>query len=136
MQRGRGKEKASLPGDGVDSGLLLVPDRRAPIFCEDCRPLPEDHVTPKLRVCTHIRPGLRGCCADGGGELLLAALRSEVERRGLRVTVEATCCLGHCAVGPNIKAAPDGPLLHHCQSAEDVLGRLPDNWPMIAISSE
>ncbi len=94
--------------------------------------MPEDEVAPKLRVCTHFRPGMAACCTDGGSAALLAALRREVARRGLGWTVEATCCLGHCPIGPNVKAAPGGPILHHCRSAEDVLGRLPAGWPPAA----
>jgi hypothetical protein len=82
-----------------------------------------------LRVCTQFRPGMAACCADGGSASLLAALRREVARRGLDWTVEATCCLGHCTMGPNVKAAPGGPMLHRCRSVEDVLGRLPADWP-------
>ncbi len=84
---------------------------------------------PMLRVCIQFRPGMGACCADCGSAALLVALRAEVARRGLGWRVEPTCCLGHCTTGPNVKAAPGGPLLHHCHSAEDVLGRLPAGWP-------
>lgn len=71
---------------------------------------------PTLFVCTNRRQGGTGSCAGAGGGLpLLMALRDECEARGLRWQVSPSVCLGHCAGGPNIKAAPAGPLLQGCR---------------------
>jgi hypothetical protein len=84
---------------------------------------------PVLRVCTNFRPGPYTCCADGEAVALLAALRAEVARRGLACAVEPSRCMGYCGEGPNVKAAPGGPLLHHCRTPADVLDHLPPGWP-------
>lgn len=74
---------------------------------------------PTLFVCTNRRLGSAGSCAGGGSLDLLAALRAEVAARGLGWTVSPSACMGHCQEGPNVKAAPGGPLLHRCLRQEN-----------------
>lgn len=89
------------------------------------RPLP-----PTLFVCSHQRLGA-GSCAGAGAAALRAALEAEVAARGLDWQVAAIGCLGQCAHGPNLRAAPGGPLLTGCR-AEDaaaLVARLAAEWP-------
>lgn len=87
-------------------------------------------VSPSLRVCTHHRLGSTGSCGAGGGGKLRDALRRIVAARGLDWVVEETNCLGQCRHGPNLKASPDGPLLHHCHAAQAgaLVDRLLAEW--------
>jgi len=52
----------------------------------------------------------RGCCGAKGSEALRAALKAEVERRGLKkqVRVNAAGCLDACAYGPTVVVYPEG----------------------------
>lgn len=86
-------------------------------------------MTRTLHVCVHRRLGA-GSCAGGGGEELLAALQREIARRGLDWTVAGAPCLAHCGAGPNVKAAPSGPLLHHCRAddASGIIDGLAARW--------
>jgi hypothetical protein len=87
---------------------------------------------PTLFVCTNRRLGSAGSCAGSGSVALMDLLRVELAARGLGWHVASTVCLGQCPNGPNIKAAPGGPLLHHCPS-EGVAGLvdalLAAGWP-------
>lgn len=88
---------------------------------------------PTLFVCTNRRHGTAGSCAGGGSLALMMALRTEIEARGLAWQVSPSLCLGHCAEGPNVKAAPRGPLLHQCRAdrAERVVDDLlASGWPL------
>lgn len=86
--------------------------------------------SPTLRVCTHHRLGGTGSCGAGGGEKLRDTLRRIVASRGLDWVVEETGCLGQCRHGPNLKAAPGGPILHGCSApqAEALVDRLLVEW--------
>lgn len=85
---------------------------------------------PTLFVCTHRRLGA-GSCGGSGGEAIAQALRAAVAQRGLPWQVAPIGCLGQCAHGPNLKAAPGGPMLHHCtaEQAGAVIDRLLAEWP-------
>jgi (2Fe-2S) ferredoxin len=52
----------------------------------------------------------RGCCGAKGSEAIRAALKSEIERRGLRGEVRANAagCLDACAHGPTVVVYPEG----------------------------
>lgn len=83
-------------------------------------------------VCTNRRLGSTGSCAGGGSLELMAALRAEIAARGLEWAVAPSPCLGHCPHGPNVKAAPGGPLLHHCpkEGASGLVeSLLASGWP-------
>lgn len=77
-----------------------------------------DKAAPTLLICTHRRLGAAGSCGAGGGAALGDALRRDLAARGLGWSVTETGCLGHCLHGPNLKAAPNGPLLHHCSAEQ------------------
>lgn len=85
---------------------------------------------PTLHVCVNRRLGGAGSCAAAGSEALVAALRGELARRGLDWSVAANPCMAHCAVGPNLKAAPGGPFLHHCLpgDAAGIIDQLLAEW--------
>ncbi len=99
----------------LDAGLVL------PIF---------RGMDPTLLVCVNRRFGTAPSCAERGGVELLEALKEEAARRGLPWEVEAQVCLGYCALGPNLKAAPGGPMLHGCGAgqAAEILDRLERDW--------
>jgi (2Fe-2S) ferredoxin len=63
-------------------------------------------------VCENRRPedDPRGCCAQKGSEAIRAALKEEIERRGLKKQVRANAagCLDACAHGPSIVVYPEG----------------------------
>jgi hypothetical protein len=82
---------------------------------------------PSLRVCTHLRNGAVSC-AGRGSLKLLEDLRGLVLASGLPWHVEETVCLGYCHIGPNIKGAPGGPILHQCQDALSVLDQMDTHW--------
>jgi (2Fe-2S) ferredoxin len=52
----------------------------------------------------------RGCCGARGSEAVRAALKAEIERRGLKGQVRANAagCLDACADGPAIVVYPEG----------------------------
>lgn len=89
-----------------------------------------DSVEPLLMICTHRRLGATGSCGAGGGEALSDALRRDLAARGLGWEIKETGCLGHCLHGPNLKAAPNGPLLNHCRAehSEALIERLLADW--------
>lgn len=83
-------------------------------------------MNPTLFVCTNRRFGAQGSCGARDALALLAAL----EEAGLPWEVRPSPCLGWCADGPNVKAAPGGPMLHDCRSVADILARLAEaGWP-------
>jgi (2Fe-2S) ferredoxin len=86
-------------------------------------------MTPVLFVCTNRRMGA-GSCAARSALALCDELRRVIAERGLGWAVEASACMGHCALGPNLKAAPGGPLLHGCkpEQAEELIDRLQAEW--------
>jgi (2Fe-2S) ferredoxin len=64
-----------------------------------------------LFVCENHRPDAdeRGSCGARGGEAVRAALKSEVQRLGLRgVRVNGAGCLDACAHGPAVVVYPEG----------------------------
>jgi (2Fe-2S) ferredoxin len=87
-------------------------------------------MAPTLYVCTNRRLGSAGSCAGGGSATLRAELLRLLAERGLNWAVEETGCLGHCVHGPNIKAAPGGPVLHGCDAAraDAMIDRLLAEW--------
>lgn len=89
-------------------------------------------MNPTLYLCMNRRLGTQGACATGGNDRLFAALEQEIAARGLKWRVMANPCMGHCANGPNLKAAPAGPFLEHCTpgDAVQVIERLQNaGWP-------
>lgn len=82
---------------------------------------------PTLYVCGNRRIGAGSCAASGALELM-AALRSEIKAQNLTWDVRQSPCLGHCPHGPNLKAAPKGPLLHGCTDAKTVIAQLRRDW--------
>lgn len=86
---------------------------------------------PKLHVCMNRRINGGLSCAAGGAEALAAALEAEIARRGLNWLVARNACMGRCADGPNLKAAPGGPLLSHCRAQDSarVIDTLLGEWP-------
>ncbi|MBC7908162.1 MAG: (2Fe-2S) ferredoxin domain-containing protein [Rhodospirillaceae bacterium] len=91
-----------------------------------------DKPNPTLLVCTHRRLGATGSCGAGGSEELSDALRLGIAARGLGWGVTETGCLGHCLHGPNLKAAPNGPILHDCRAehSDALIERLLAGWPV------
>lgn len=87
--------------------------------------------TPTLYICVKRRTGA-GSCAGSGAYKVMAGLRDEIDARSLAWEIRLSPCLGQCADGPNIKAAPDGPLLHGCTNAQEVLRQLGRSWPPAA----
>ncbi|HSV28660.1 MAG TPA: (2Fe-2S) ferredoxin domain-containing protein [Candidatus Omnitrophota bacterium] len=87
-------------------------------------------MTRTLFVCANRRLGATGSCASAGAGELIAALRAELDRRCLDWRVAENPCMGHCAAGPNLKAAPGGPLLHQCraQDAAAIVTQLLETW--------
>lgn len=85
-------------------------------------------MTPTLYVCGNRRLGA-GSCGGQGSHDLAEGLRAEIAARALDWRVALSPCLGHCGQGPNIKAAPGGPMLHHCADAAQVVERLAGQWP-------
>ena len=45
-------------------------------------------------------------CGKRGGRDVVRALRNEIRKRGLDVSVVTSGCLGSCNSGPNIRVAP------------------------------
>ena len=88
-------------------------------------------MTPTLYLCVNRRAGA-GSCSGAGAHKVMAALHAEIEARALPWEIRLSPCLGHCADGPNIKAAPGGPMLHRCTDAKDVLRQLRQMWPPAA----
>ncbi len=87
-------------------------------------------MTPVLFVCTHRRMGCAGSCAGSGALELCVELRRIIAERGLGWAVETSGCLGDCGLGPNLKAAPGGPLLQGCrpERAEELIDQLLTEW--------
>lgn len=85
-------------------------------------------MTPTLYLCVNRRIGAGSCSAAGAWDLL-ARLRDLLAAHHLDWDLRPSPCLGHCAQGPNVKAAPGGPMLHRCTDAADVLRRLQEQWP-------
>lgn len=85
---------------------------------------------PTLFVCGNFRFGSAPSCGGDGAVQLMAALQSELLRRGLVWHVVRSPCLAHCTLGPNIKAAPGGPLLHGCKAdkAAEIVDGLLAGW--------
>jgi len=87
---------------------------------------------PTLFLCMNRRLGTSGSCAAGGNDRLFEALKREIAARHLPWLVVANPCMGHCAEGPNLKAAPCGPFLERCDpdDAAKVIDRLlGSGWP-------
>jgi|GEM_PF-539928 hypothetical protein len=84
---------------------------------------------PTLLVCTHRRMGANPACGRAG-EKLAGALGRHLAERGLDWAVARTDCLGHCTDGPNLKAAPGGPILHGCRAERTaaLVDRLLAEW--------
>jgi (2Fe-2S) ferredoxin len=63
----------------------------------------------------------RGCCGAKGSEAIRAALKQELERRGLKKLVRANSagCLDSCADGPTVVVYPEGVWYGHVR-VEDV----------------
>jgi (2Fe-2S) ferredoxin len=65
-------------------------------------------------VCTNRRPpgDRRGSCAERGGEAVVAALKREVEARGLvpsdAIRINKSGCLNECERGPTVVVYPEG----------------------------
>ncbi|MBI3358482.1 MAG: (2Fe-2S) ferredoxin domain-containing protein [Nitrospirae bacterium] len=76
-----------------------------------------------LFVCTNQRPATdpRGCCAEKGSEVIRAALKEAIEKRGLKskVRVNQAGCLDACAMGPSVVVYPQG-IWYTVKSASDV----------------
>ena len=47
-------------------------------------------------------------CAGRGSEALADRLETEIQSRGINLTVERCICMGHCRAGPAIRLAPGG----------------------------
>jgi len=60
-----------------------------------------------ILVCSNRRLN-KPACAGHGSEALLQQLKQALAGYGDRVQVEATCCMGFCDKGPNIRVAPAG----------------------------
>lgn len=84
-------------------------------------------MNPVLHLCSKRRTGA-GSCAGSGSLELAAALKAEIAKRTLTWEVRLSPCLGHCGQGPNLKAAPGGPMLHGCTEAGAVLDQLQREW--------
>lgn len=85
---------------------------------------------PTLLVCCHSRTGAGSCTANGGGAPLRTALETEITARGLSWQVAGIGCLGRCDLGPNLRAAPGGPVLTGCRAedAAQLVSRLQSEW--------
>lgn len=70
-----------------------------------------------LLVCTNYRRSLNHpSCGARGAEQLLQQLRIATEKYD--IDVEVSCCFGHCADGPVVKAAPGS--FYHCVTELDI----------------
>lgn len=66
----------------------------------------------ELVVCVNRRPfSGQPSCAMRGSRELADWLQAEIEARGLDVRVERIVCMGHCAIGPNVKLT-GGEMIH------------------------
>lgn len=83
-----------------------------------------------IYVCTHHRFGVNASCGVAGSPALVEALRAEIALRRLDWVVATNTCMGHCTIGPNLKAVPGGPMLHHCTTdkASALLDQLMRDW--------
>ena len=72
-------------------------------------------------VCLNQRTAGETCCAIGGSEPILEALKAEVQAAGLqgKVRVSRSGCQDLCAQGPNLMIFPDYRWFHHV-TLEDV----------------
>jgi len=63
-------------------------------------------------ICINQRPDddPRGCCSEKGSEVIRAAFKKEIEKRGLKhcVRVNQAGCLDTCAMGPSVVIYPEG----------------------------
>lgn len=84
-------------------------------------------MTPTLYLCVNRRTGA-GSCSSAGAHKVMAALHAEIEAHALSWEIRLSPCLGHCGNGPNIKAAPGGPMLHGCTDAKQVMATLLREW--------
>ncbi|MFT5208434.1 MAG: NADH:ubiquinone oxidoreductase subunit E [Flavobacterium sp.] len=65
------------------------------------------NIVKKIFVCTNSRPfSGQPSCAYRGSESLIDFLKEQISNRALDIIVEASVCMGHCPLGPNIK--PEG----------------------------
>jgi len=73
-------------------------------------------------------------CVSGGGDAVYEALKSEVDRLGLRdAEVDFTGCHGFCQQGPNVVVEPDGTFYTHVEpedAAEIVSSHLQNGKPV------
>ena len=85
---------------------------------------------PTLLICCHSRTGAGSCTGNGGGAPLRDALAAEVAARDLPWQVAGIGCLGRCDLGPNLRAAPGGPVLTGCRAddAARLVERLQAEW--------
>jgi len=76
-----------------------------------------------LFICTNQRDDTdkRGCCSEKGSEVIRAAFKKEVEKRGLKadVRVNQAGCLDTCAMGPSVVIYPEG-IWYTVKTAADV----------------
>jgi (2Fe-2S) ferredoxin len=76
-----------------------------------------------LFICTNERNETdpRGCCAAKGSEVIRAAFKETIEKRGLKGKVRANAagCLDACAMGPSVVIYPAG-IWYSVKSVSDV----------------
>ena len=62
-----------------------------------------------LMICINRRFGMgEPSCAGRGSEALADRLETDIQSRGINLTVERCVCMGHCRAGPAIRLAPSG----------------------------
>ena len=76
-------------------------------------------------------------CVSGGGDAIYEALRTELDRLGLRdAEVDFTGCHGFCQQGPNVVVEPDGIFYTHVEpedAADIVISHLRDGEPVVRL---
>ena len=88
-------------------------------------------------ICINRRFGMgEPSCAGRGSEALADRLETEIQSRGINLTVERCICMGHCRAGPAIRLAPggkfylgfsDNEIAALLDEAENICGKTTDN---------
>lgn len=83
----------------------------------------QEHAVPFQHIlfaCLNQRPTGEDCCAGGGAEPILEALKEQVKAAGLqgKVRVSRSGCQDLCAQGPNVMLFPEYRWFHQVTLAD------------------